>query len=80
MNTLSTYSPTPDDRITFKFINNLLYTNLPIRLSLNQFQTNPFQSGCTAAIGAAPGCATINLLANGFAGAYDGADGATGRS
>ena len=68
VNSLSTYSPTPDDRITFKFINNLLYTNLPIRLSLNQFQTNPFQSGCTAAVGAAPGCATINLLANGFAG------------
>jgi iron complex outermembrane receptor protein len=65
VNSLSTYSPTPDDRITFKFINNLLYTNLPIRLSLNQFQTNPFQSGCTAAIGAAPGCATINLFANG---------------
>ena len=69
VNSLSTYSPTPDDRITFKFINNLLYTNLPIRLSLNQFQTNPFQSGCTAAIGAAPGCATINLFANGANGA-----------
>jgi iron complex outermembrane recepter protein len=69
VNSLSTYSPTPDDRITFKFINNLLYTNLPIRLSLNQFQTNPFQSGCTAAIGAAPGCATINLFANGVTGA-----------
>jgi iron complex outermembrane receptor protein len=68
VNTLSTYSPTPDDRITFKFINNLLYTNLPIRLSLNQFQTNPFQSGCTVAIGAAPGCATINLFANGVTG------------
>ncbi|MBV8512072.1 MAG: TonB-dependent receptor [Xanthobacteraceae bacterium] len=68
VNSLSTYSPTPDDRITFKFINNLLYTNLPIRLSLNQFQTNPFQRGCTAAIGAAPGCATINLFANGVTG------------
>ena len=69
VNSLSTYSPTPDDRITFKFINNLLFSNLPIRLSLNQFQTNPFQSGCAAAFGSAPGCATINLFANGFSGA-----------
>ena len=66
VNSLSTYSPTPDDRITFKFINNLLFSNLPIRLSLNQFQTNPFQSGCAAAFGSAPGCATIPLFANGF--------------
>ena len=69
VNSLSTYSPTPDDRITFKFINNLLFSNLPIRLSLNQFQTNPFQSGCAAAFGSAPGCATIPLFANGFSGA-----------
>ena len=55
VNSLSTYSPTPDDRITFKFINNLLFSNLPIRQSLNQFQTNPFQSGCAAAFGSARG-------------------------
>ena len=37
---------TPDDRITFKLINNDLDTSLPIRLSLNQFYQNPFQIGC----------------------------------
>src|SRR5262249_41237878 len=68
VNTLSTYTPTPDDRFTFKFINNLLYTNLPIRLSLSQFQTNPFQRGCAAFPGAAAGCGTVNLFNNGLSG------------
>ena len=69
VNSLSTYSPTPDDRFTFKFINNLLFSNLPIRQSLNQFQTNPFQRGCDAAFGSAAGCASIPIFANGVAGA-----------
>jgi iron complex outermembrane recepter protein len=69
LNTLMTYGLTPDDRITFKAIDNVLATDLPIRLSLNQFYANPFQRGCAAAGMAAPGCATISLFKNGFAGA-----------
>jgi iron complex outermembrane receptor protein len=65
-NALGTYSPTPDERITFKAIENRLSTNLSVRLSLNQFQTNPFQRGCTNAVIAAPGCGTVALFANGF--------------
>src|SRR5262245_41614733 len=68
-NALGTYSVTPDDRVTFKAIENKLTTDLSVRLSLNQFMNNPFQRGCINAVSAAPGCATINLLANGFAGA-----------
>src|SRR6516225_4204486 len=65
-NALGTYSLTPDDRITVKAIDNRLSTNLSTRLSLNQFQTNPLQRGCTNAAAAAPGCATVALFANGF--------------
>ena len=63
---LGIYSPTPDDRFTVKVIDNRLSTNLSVRLSLNQFQTNPFQRGCTNAAAAAPGCGTVALFANGF--------------
>ena len=66
LNALGTYSLTPDDRITLKAIDNRLSTNLSVRLSLNQFQTNPFQRGCTNATAAAPGCATVALFTNGF--------------
>jgi iron complex outermembrane receptor protein len=66
LNSLMTYSPTPNDRISLKLINNVLGANLPIRLSLNQYVTNPFQRGCTVAATAAPGCATVSLFANGF--------------
>jgi iron complex outermembrane receptor protein len=66
VNALGTYALTPDDRITVKYIDNRIAANLSNRLSLSQFQTNPFQSGCTSARAAAPGCATVNLLANGF--------------
>ena len=38
----------------------------PIRLSLGQFQQNPFQKGCTSALVATPGCATVALDINGF--------------
>jgi len=61
VNALGTYSLTPDDRFTVKYIDNRLAANLSTRLSLSQFQTNPFQSGCTSARAAAPGCATVNL-------------------
>ena len=66
VNALGTFDVTPNDRVTFKFIDNRLATNLSVRLSLNQFQTNPFQSGCINARTAAPGCGTVNLFANGF--------------
>jgi iron complex outermembrane receptor protein len=69
LNALGTYSATPDDRVTVKAIENKLTTDLSVRLSLNQFTANPFQRGCINAVNAAPGCATINLFANGFAGA-----------
>jgi iron complex outermembrane recepter protein len=62
------YSPTADDKFTFKIINNDLDAQLPIRLSLNQYYQNPFQKGCTTASSAALGCATVNLLVNGFSG------------
>ncbi len=61
VNSLMRFAVTPDDTFTLKIINNELANNLPIRLSLNQFQQNPFQKGCTSAVGAAPGCATVNL-------------------
>jgi iron complex outermembrane recepter protein len=62
-NLLASYDLTPDDRITLKIIHNSLDTQLPIRLSLNQFYQNPFQSGCGPAAG--PGCGTISVYANG---------------
>ena len=66
INALGTYAVTPNDRVTFKVINNWLFANLAVRQSLNQFQANPFQRGCDVAATAAPGCGTVNLFANGF--------------
>jgi len=70
VNFLGTYQATPDDRFTLKIINNNLDARLPIRLSLNQFGMNPFQRGCSAAVGgvAPQGCATVSLFDNGFNG------------
>ena len=45
-NVLATYSPTKTDRFIFRFINNDMYPNLSIRLSLNQYNLNPYQKGC----------------------------------
>ena len=67
-NLTARYSPSIDDKFTLKLINNDVDTRLPIRLSLNQFYQNPFQKGCTNAVGAAAGCGTINLFVNGFSG------------
>lgn len=61
---LGTYTPTLFDKFTFKFVNNDVSTQLPIRLSLNQYQQNPYQTGCS--IGAPLGCATVTLDKNGF--------------
>ncbi len=66
-NILARYALTPHDRVTFKFINNDLDTNLSIRLSLNQFRQNPFQQNCGNI--ATTGCASVTLFNNGFNGA-----------
>lgn len=65
VNFLGTLKATPDDRFTVKIINNDLSARLPLRQSLNQFYTNPFQQGCTTGAGAA-GCPTVSLFNNGF--------------
>jgi iron complex outermembrane recepter protein len=70
-NVLARYSLSPKDRVTVKFIDNDLSTALPIRLSLNQYQLNPFQRDCanwSASTPASQGCATISVYTNGFTG------------
>ena len=71
VNFLGTLKATPDDRFTVKIINNDLGARLPLRQSLNQFYTNPFQQGCTTGATAAAGCPTVSLFNNGFNGAKD---------
>jgi iron complex outermembrane recepter protein len=66
VNFLATLRATPDDRFTFKLINNDLYTRLPLRLSLNQYNQNPFQAGCE--VPTTLGCGTVSLFNNGFNG------------
>ena len=66
VNFLGTLKATPDDRFTVKIINNDLSTRLPIRQSLNQYYTNPFQQGCATGVTAAAGCGTVTLNNNGF--------------
>lgn len=66
VNFLGTLKATPDDRFTVKIINNDLSARLPLRQSLNQFYTNPFQQGCTTGATAAAGCPTVSLFNNGF--------------
>jgi iron complex outermembrane receptor protein len=66
VNFLGTLRVTPDDRLAVKFINNDLSTRLPIRLSLNQYDQNPFQRGCATGATAALGCGTVTLNNNGF--------------
>lgn len=71
VNFLATLQATPDDRFTVKLINNDLSNRLPLRLSLNQYNQNPFQQGCIAGATAAPGCGTVALFNNGFNGIKD---------
>jgi iron complex outermembrane receptor protein len=70
VNLLATFAATPRDRMTFKFINNELDTNLSIRLSRVQYQQNPYQRGCEvySAAFANNGCASISVFANGYNG------------
>ena len=66
-NILATFTPSSKNRFVFKFIDNDMYPNLSIRLSLNQFNQNPYQAGCAAL--AAAGCGSVSVFANGFTGA-----------
>jgi iron complex outermembrane receptor protein len=70
-NILASFAVTPRDRMTFKFINNDLDTNLSIRLSLAQYRLNPYQFGCQiyGASFATNGCGSISVYANGYNGA-----------
>jgi iron complex outermembrane recepter protein len=70
-NLLAMVAITPTDRLTFKFINNDLDTNLSLRLSLAQYRLNPYQQGCETytSAAAASGCGTATLYVNGFNGA-----------
>lgn len=65
-NVLATYTPSKKNRFIFKFINNDMYPNLSIRLSLNQYRQNPYQKGCEALAGVA--CASVSVFANGATG------------
>ncbi|MBS0270825.1 MAG: TonB-dependent receptor, partial [Proteobacteria bacterium] len=65
VNALMTWKPSTTDTFTFKFINNTIDTELPFRMSLNQFKQNPFQKGCATAATAAAGCVTNNFSATG---------------
>ena len=77
VNMLITYQATSQDKVTIKGINNDLYTELPFRMSLNQFNQNPFQQGCQTAVGAARGLRDEQLLGDQHQSACA-ADGAAG--
>lgn len=62
VNALITYQPSSTDTFTFKFINNNVYTELPFRMSLNNFNINPYQKGCKTYATAAPGCETLSFM------------------
>ncbi|MFO1108588.1 MAG: TonB-dependent receptor [Bradyrhizobium sp.] len=68
VNFLGTLQATPDDRFTVKFINNELAARLPVRLSLNQFNQNPFQQGCAVYTPGRADCGFVTLFNNGFNG------------
>lgn len=70
-NILTTVSLRKQDRLTFKFINNDLDTELPVRLSFNQYLANPFQKGCTgynSATANTNNCSTDHVYLNGITG------------
>jgi iron complex outermembrane recepter protein len=66
VNFLGTLQASPDDRLTFKLIHNDLDARLPVRLSLNQYNQNPFQAGCETP--GTVGCGTAPVFINGFNG------------
>jgi len=66
-NVLATFTPSEKNKFVFKFINNDMYPNLSIRLSLDQYEKNPYQRGCeVAATGV--NCSTASLFLNGVTG------------
>lgn len=77
LNLLTSWQATPDDRLTFKLINNDLDTDLSIRLSLNQYELNPFQKHCADL--SAAGCASTSVFINGFNGDKQNISAETGR-
>ena len=69
VNLAASFTPSSSDKFTFKFIHNAVDTQLSTRLSLNQFFTNPFQTGCATNANLAPaGCGTVSVFNNGFNG------------
>ena len=69
-NLLASFAATPHDRLTLKFIDNDLDTNLSLRLSLVQYRQNPYQQGCTSysTAAAASGCGSVSVFSNGYNG------------
>lgn len=67
-NIIASFVMTPHDRMTLKFINNDLDTNLSLRLSLAQYQLNPYQFGCqiygTSFL--SNGCGSVSVYVNGY--------------
>lgn len=63
-----TFRVSLEDRLIFKAVNNITKTLLPLRLSLNQYEANPFQKGCLTL--QAAGCASVNLYENGAYGPH----------
>ncbi len=66
-NILLRVDASPTDRFIFKLINNNTITDQSVRLSLDQFEINPFQKDCAGLQSAA--CGSVTLLRNGAAGA-----------
>lgn len=65
------YDVTEQDKLTFKFIHNQLYGELPTRLSLNQYYINPFQWGCYGLVNSitSNACGSTAVPINGINGA-----------
>ena len=66
-NILLRVDASPTDRFIFKLINNNTITDQSVRLSLDQFEINPFQKSCAGRQSA--GCGSVTLFRNGAAGA-----------
>lgn len=61
INALITYKPSTTDTFTFKAINNDLVTELPFRMSLKNFNLNPYQRGCETFAAKAAGCESLSF-------------------
>ncbi|QNT78145.1 TonB-dependent receptor family protein [Entomobacter blattae] len=63
LNSLMTFTLSPQDKLIFKAINNITKTLQPLRLTFDQYHQNPFQKNCLTLQGA--GCASVSLYDNG---------------